>query len=509
MKKIKKPLTYTAAVAMTLVLMLSGTVHAGIEQLPPITVLPQNVLNVQVTDTEGNPIDGVTINFANGEGTYVGNVESGDKYYGSRNAKILDRTRQEPDEVLSYGVPWSVFEELAAPDDLHTLFRGNDTDGWSIHYASEPKYDMMFTEGQTDTFRLGLSYQQKTNLVVEAGQWVFYADDAWADKAAYGSLILDDIYYYFNMPDPPPMTLYNYDHFPLNTIKTYTADVGSTVRVEVGLQRLIMGSTTYVQIPAISDTATEYIRYRMYLPDLFPDDAAYFCNGDATFTIDGRTYDLAKDTDETAAALVIRSGSVLTAAIPDEDGYVEFFLETSHREVHATLLYHYTYNNGAGGGGSSIRSDYVYGGSQKMVTATAVRLPDDGVNMIHVPADTYTLTYENIPDGYAAPEITSITVTDSKEIQYISLVLERVFQLGDVNLDGSIDANDATILLIAAAKAGAGLGSGLSDEQIAVADLNADGAYDANDATLILQYAALAGAGTAGTIEEFLASKLA
>ena len=99
--------------------------------------------------------------------------------------------------------------------------------------------------------------------------------------------------------------------------------------------------------------------------DLSPDDAEYFCNGDATFTIDGRTYDLAKDTDETAAALVIRSGSLLTAAIPDEDGYVEFFLETSRRQVHAHRLYHYTFHHGAGGGGSSLRSDYVYGVRRK------------------------------------------------------------------------------------------------------------------------------------------------
>ncbi len=493
--------------ALTFAQMLTGTVHAGIEQLPPITVLPQNVLNVQVTDTEGNPIDGVTINFANGEGTSVGYVESGDKYYGSRNAKILDRTRQEPDQVLSFGVPWSVFEEQAAPDDLHTLFRGNDADGWSIHYASEPKYDMMFTEGQTDTFRLGLYYPQKTNLVVEAGQWVFYADDAWADKAAYGSMILDDIHYYFNMPDPPPMTLYDYDHFPLNTIKTYTADVDSTVRVQIGLRRLITGSTTWVQIPAISDTATEYIRYRMYLPDLFPDDAAYFCNGDATFTIDGRTYDLAKDTDETAAALVIRSGSVLTAAIPDEDGYVEFFLETSHREVHANLLYHYTYHNGAGGGGTSLYGDYIYGGSQKMLTATAVRLPDDGVNMVHVPADTYTLTYENIPEGYDAPKTTAVTVTDSKEFQYLQLVLEHSFLLGDLNLDGNVNAMDASVLLIAAAKRGAGLETGLTDVQAQAAELNTDGIYNAKDAALILQFAAYAAAGGTLDIEEFLAAK--
>ncbi len=76
--------------------------------------------------------------------------------------------------------------------------------------------------------------------------------------------------------------------------------------------------------------------------------------------------------------------------------------------------------------------------------------------------------------------------------------------LGDVNLDGNVDAADAAAILIAAAAVGSGAESGLDAEQEALADLNADGAFDASDAALVLQYAAYAGAGGDATIEEFL-----
>jgi len=77
--------------------------------------------------------------------------------------------------------------------------------------------------------------------------------------------------------------------------------------------------------------------------------------------------------------------------------------------------------------------------------------------------------------------------------------------LGDLNSDGAIDANDASMLLVAAAAAGSGADSGLTAEQIAAADLNADGQFDASDASLILMYAAYAGAGGELDLAGFLA----
>lgn len=78
--------------------------------------------------------------------------------------------------------------------------------------------------------------------------------------------------------------------------------------------------------------------------------------------------------------------------------------------------------------------------------------------------------------------------------------------LGDVNLDGSVDATDASLVLIAAAAVGAGQNSGLNDTQLRNADVNLDGAFDATDAAYILQYAATVGVGYTGTSDEFFAN---
>ena len=61
--------------------------------------------------------------------------------------------------------------------------------------------------------------------------------------------------------------------------------------------------------------------------------------------------------------------------------------------------------------------------------------------------------------------------------------------IGDVNADSSVNAIDATEVLIAAAAAGTDSKSPFTDAQKTAADVNADGKINANDATEILAYA--------------------
>ena len=76
--------------------------------------------------------------------------------------------------------------------------------------------------------------------------------------------------------------------------------------------------------------------------------------------------------------------------------------------------------------------------------------------------------------------------------------------IGDIDGDGSVNAKDATQVLIAAAKVGTGSDTGLTAEEYAAADVNKDTLINAKDATLILRYAASVGTGNTGTFEEFL-----
>ena len=80
-------------------------------------------------------------------------------------------------------------------------------------------------------------------------------------------------------------------------------------------------------------------------------------------------------------------------------------------------------------------------------------------------------------------------------------------ELGDVNGDGTVNAKDATMILIAAAKIGTGNPTGMTAEQESAADVNADGNINAKDATIVLRYAAAIGAGKNVTIADLVSPK--
>lgn len=75
---------------------------------------------------------------------------------------------------------------------------------------------------------------------------------------------------------------------------------------------------------------------------------------------------------------------------------------------------------------------------------------------------------------------------------------------GDVNGDGEINAVDALYILLAAANLGTGEESGLNAEQTDAADLDLNLSVDAADAALLLAYTAYLGSGGTDSLAQFL-----
>lgn len=80
--------------------------------------------------------------------------------------------------------------------------------------------------------------------------------------------------------------------------------------------------------------------------------------------------------------------------------------------------------------------------------------------------------------------------------------------LGDVNQDGQIDAEDAALVLAAAAQIGVSGATELPPEQELAADVNQDQKTDAYDAAVILQYASISGAGGSVSFEDILSNNI-
>lgn len=79
--------------------------------------------------------------------------------------------------------------------------------------------------------------------------------------------------------------------------------------------------------------------------------------------------------------------------------------------------------------------------------------------------------------GGSYTKVASFSVTDSWE--------EAPYTLGDVNMDGSIDVIDASLILRYAANLNT-----LTDTQKAAADVNGNNSIDVIDASMVLRYAA-------------------
>ena len=115
-----------------------------------------------------------------------------------------------------------------------------------------------------------------------------------------------------------------------------------------------------------------------------------------------------------------------------------------------------------------------------------------------LPEHMYAFIYDANGD-YISPDIMKadslkVTVKEGTESD----------PLGDVNLDGIVNAKDANLVLIAAAKLGTGSVSDLTERQEKLADVNLDGEINAKDANVILRYAAAVGTGLIVEISEFV-----
>ena len=100
-----------------------------------------------------------------------------------------------------------------------------------------------------------------------------------------------------------------------------------------------------------------------------------------------------------------------------------------------------------------------------------------------------------------------LTLGDAKESFEVTVKEGTpAIPLGDLDGNDAINATDAAMVLSAAAAVGAGVDSGLTEEQMKAADVDGNGSFDASDASYILAYAAYTGAGGADSLDEFLES---
>jgi hypothetical protein len=178
-----------------------------------------------------------------------------------------------------------------------------------------------------------------------------------------------------------------------------------------------MGGTTNLDL---RQAGGEYVKVRAKLSDINPNE--FKSNG--THTQDGHTYNFTRQTVKDGyyeSVLFFQSGGVFTGAVPDSNGYVEFYVSTKvDHSVNYFTEYGFDVGLTSGGGG--------------------------GTNGIEI----YKLTFGNINLDY------SVNVNDASLLQqYLSGNAEfdslQMYH-SDINRDGKINVQDVTALQTAVAE---------------------------------------------------------
>lgn len=237
----------------------------------------------------------------------------------------------------------------------------------------------------------------------------------------------------------------------------------------------------------ISNEKTEYIKVRCHIREFSEKFAENGTISPSDCYIDPR-----HNTSSKKITIFVISGGMISAVIPDENGYIEFYANKKDR---ISRLVYCGYFSGEGFGGSFSADGNYIAADAYTADYTVPDLPDTGVVLAQVPAGEYTLTFSNISEDYRTPERITFAVQEKIGIQNIEITLQQGYTLGDVDDDGNIDITDAALVLTEYAGVAAGLEPQFSKSQLLAADINENGSADLEDATKILEYYANKSAG--------------
>lgn len=475
-------------------------------QVVQMTAAPENMLNLQITDSAGNVLDGLTATMTDSSGKLVAEWETGETTNWVFDSAI-DLYSKDPDSTYDFSEPVESFTSLAAP---YTIDDFNDyTDNAS--YAGEFEDYVRFRAGQKRTLTL-LAYDPNIATVQTLGANTvgMYVDWAWGFRSAESYFQIDDQVIYLNKvngnTDGLPLTGI-LDRYPVGKVTSYALPDTVFEKLYYGvnyadLKRLDTFSKDFSFKPA----AREYIKYKANIKDLDWSgdmlDNWTSANG-GQFTYGGNVYSLSSDSDSTegkdytTATLQIVSGMMVTAAVPDENGNIEFYVDKATRRFHAYLCGAWKKYDGPSAygighiDGTAINE---FAGYNYSIEVSAVTLPYTGDTLINVPAGSYTLSFTDGALG-SNTQFIPVTVSQSQDVQYVTAVLDSANIKGDVNGDDAVNISDATLMLTHYASTAAGLPSSLTEAQLSAGDTDVDSSITIADATAILRYYAEKAAG--------------
>ena len=441
-----------------------------------ITADVGNIVNISVKDEKGNSLSaGITL--SDTEGNKIAEFYSDSSYFRAVGDSEIYYDPI-PDEESALSVTWDSIESQLPAGSVMVYCDGTDDK------------ERLFTaaDGSTKEFYVRYaSSEEETALTLPAGTLGFYADEAVLSMQYQACYELSGVKYFAS---DAALEEGNIAYYPMPeeitglTLHSLSDDEGFCS----------YGVTT--ALPAMYETESEYVLYRMHLSDVnvnFNADAVYVYKNE----YGEKVVDLRKETLYECATMLIVSGDMVNAVVPDDEGYITFYAVKNTRRFDGKVVYTQYFPTGEEE--TELKSGFFiignYAAKRFSAGLTAPDLPETGINLINVPADTYKLTLTDIPEGYKDPGVYTIGTANRDMVQYVNIVLQSESLKGDGNEDGEVNIADATLVLTHYAQKAAGMASGFREDQLLAGDADENGNITIADATAILQYYAKQAAG--------------
>lgn len=351
----------------------------------PVILAPENMVQFNPVDENGNSVSGVGYNIYDLSDVLVAHVGS--------NGNVIEYNNSGISGGTSFVEPKSTFEAMAAPERFQSLLVKGI-------FLVENNLNLSFGEEFQAELRTYPSLD--VALTVPANTMMINVDSQWAN--GHSQPIIDA----------------NGQSYDLSTMAgTLTAlPTPTDGNVYFHVSHNGIGGVASRGNYTLTQEAAEYVKVKVKLKDI-----AYVFNDDGTYTYEGKDLNIASGQGYPGESMImIVSGSVINIPVPDSNGYVEFYVENTERKYEYESLHYIDSPQQFANLGGTTGTNYVV--NKEEFTIRAVDVPTDKSYMVNVPAGTYTIKVNNVPEGYEKPAPFTFTVQDSQQFQTVNLVLK-------------------------------------------------------------------------------------
>ncbi len=482
----------------------SGTLPIGYDVITELS--PGNLVNINVTDENGNIFIQSAAKIRNSAGQSAGHFRNDYYYLNNRPVPTVDYFDEDNTLGINNNIGWNVsaktLADMVAPNvpyfikDYYTSDDGKYVTG-NYDYTNYNANQNIFLKckgGEIDkrnviAFLTSPTVDQ-TAFTIPADKVGIFVDKKWANRNGKG---------FYRMGDDGTKKYFSKNDM-IGKLKVI-APKKSLDEIRLGIDGKVEENGrgwSVDNVPQYQSGTTGYIKWSMNLVDIFNPEYFPYFNKNGTFEHGANIYDLKNDTQNTTCILTIVSGACMTVALPDSNGNVEFYVEEKSREFSAEVCLSYSSSKGSGGWGFDDIG--LLAGNEKTVSVITPEIPDNGLTLMHVPTGEYTIEFTEVPEGYFMPSPIKINVAESKQVQKFDIALKPMsaIKMGDANGNGIVDASDASMILGEYANISTGKANTFTESQFEVADVNNDNIINSVDASKVLGI--YSSASTGGTV---------